>query len=149
MGEWRIGRGSLGPLQPLMGCWRSEPAADGPASAMPCVRTFSLFGVSWVHLEAAWGGEDTRQYREIAIFGKGGEGLEFWSFTSDGKRSQGALCDGTDVHPKATAFQAQMPAGTARMIYWPADAGEGFYFAVESRTKNGWNRFLRHRYRPA
>jgi hypothetical protein len=116
---------------------------------MPCLRTFSPFGASWVRLEAVWGGDDPRQYREIAIYGKGGAALEFWSFTSDGKRSQGVLCDGTDVHPQAVAFQAEMPAGIARMIYWPAEEGEGFYFAVESRTKKGWNRFLRHRYRPA
>ena len=29
------------------------------------------------------------------------------------------------------------------------NGGPGFRFAVESRTKKGWNRFLLHEYRPA
>ena len=60
------------------------------------------------------------------------------------------LADGSDVHPQAVAFEARMPAGLARMIYWPADDEEpGFCFAVESRNRKGWNRFLLHRYQPA
>jgi hypothetical protein len=46
------------------------------------------------------------------------------------------------------AFEAQMPTGLARMVYWPAEE-EGFYFAVESHTRAGWNRFMRHHYRAA
>ena len=61
------------------------------------------------------------------------------SFTSDGKRSQGALADVTDVHPEAIGFGADMPAGRARMVYWPAEDG-GFRWAVESGTKKGGNR---------
>jgi hypothetical protein len=34
------------------------------------------------------------------------------------------------------------------MLYWPAEDGDGFRFAVESRNKAGWNRFLLHTYRP-
>ena len=30
----------------------------------------------------------------------------FWSFTSDGKRSQGSLADVTDIHPEAIGFEA-------------------------------------------
>lgn len=41
-----------------------------------------------------------------------------------------------------------MPTGLARMVYWPAEEGPGFRFAVESRNKAGWNRFLMHNYRP-
>jgi hypothetical protein len=75
--------------------------------------------------------------------------LAFFSFTSDGKRSVGRLADGSDVHPDAIAFEARMPAGLARMVYWPAEDGDrGFNLAVESRTKAGWNRFLVHRCRP-
>ncbi|MEZ0242955.1 MAG: hypothetical protein ACAH11_06235, partial [Sphingomonas sp.] len=89
-----------------------------------------------------------KAYEEVAMFGKARDGtLEFWSFTSDGKQSHGRLTDGVDIHPRAIAFEAEMPAGTARFIYWPAEA-EGFYFAVESKTKKGWNRFLRHHYLP-
>ena len=39
-------------------------------------------------------------------------------------------------------------AGLARMIYWPAEDGPGFRFAVESRNRKGWNRFMLHNYRP-
>jgi hypothetical protein len=133
-----------------MGRWRSEPAGEGPASAALCTRAFEPFGDSWVRLEAVWSFEAARGYREIAFFGRqDGAGLGFWSFTSDGKRSEGRLADGADVHPQAVAFEAEMPAGLARMIYWPAEDVEGFYFAVESRTKAGWRRFLRHLYRSA
>ena len=71
----------------------------------------------------------------------------FWSFTSDGKQSNGKLVDVTDVHPQAIGFEAQMPAGTARMVYWP-DEEQGFYWIVESKTKKGWNRFVEHHYSP-
>jgi hypothetical protein len=116
---------------------------------MTCERTFEAFGKDYIRLEAAWNMGPMGTYREAAFYSKGEDGvLGFWSFTNDGKRSQGRLADGGDVHPEAVAFEAQMPAGLARMIYWPAEDGEGFYFAVESRTKKGWNRFMRHRYRP-
>jgi hypothetical protein len=73
--------------------------------------------------------------------------LSFWSFTSDGKRSEGRLADGTDVHPEAVAFEADMPAGVARMIYWPGDDGT-VRWAVEAKGKKGWRRFTEHTYRP-
>jgi len=73
--------------------------------------------------------------------------LTFWSFTSDGKNSRGALASGTDIHAEAICFEAQMPAGLARMIYWPNPEG-GFNWAVESKTKKGWNRFTTHHYKP-
>lgn len=69
----------------------------------------------------------------------------FHSFTSDGKRSNGVAVDAPDVHALAVAFEADMPAGRARMLYWPAEDG-ALFFAVESRTQKGWNRFLQHRY---
>ena len=48
------------------------------------------------------------------------------------------------------AFEAQMPAGLARIIYWPLqDRDGGFSFAVESRSKKEWNRFLRQEYQSA
>lgn len=88
-------------------------------------------------------------YEEIAIFGaRESSGIEFWSFTSDGKRSQGALANVTDLHPEAIGFEAQMPAGLARMAYWP-DGDGGFFFVVESKNKKGWKRFLEHHYRAA
>jgi hypothetical protein len=52
----------------------------------------------------------------------------------------------TDLHPEAIGFEAHMPAGLARMAYWPEEGG-GFHWVVESRTKKGWNRFVDHSYR--
>jgi hypothetical protein len=46
---------------------------------------------------------------------------------------------------RAIGFEAEMPAGLARMAYWPGDA-EGFHWVVESKTKKGWNRFTEHHY---
>ena len=90
-----------------------------------------------------------RAYEELAIIGVGDESaVRFWSFTSDGKHSTGVLADVTDVHPEAVGFEARMPAGLARMIYWP-DGASGFRWAVESKTKTGWRRFTEHQYRRA
>ena len=72
--------------------------------------------------------------------------MHFWSFTSDGKRSDGVLVEAADVHPQAIAFEAEMPAGRARMVYWP-DEKEGMHWAVENLTKKGWNRFVDHHYK--
>ena len=143
--DWKQGRGALGVFKPLLGSWRAQ-AASGPS----CTRTFTgLWGSSYVRLDARWVMGPGRAYEEVALFGKGRDGtLAFWSFTSDGKQSQGRPTDGSDIHPQAIAFEADMPAGTARFVYGPAE-DEGFYFAVESRTKKGWNRFLRHHYLPA
>jgi hypothetical protein len=161
---WKKGRGKLGLLQPLLGRWSAT--ADSPMGPLRCTRVFEpILGGAYVRLEARWlfgaaaqeaspqgatapppGG---RGYQEIALFGAGdGGGVAFWSFTSDGKRSQGTAADVTDLHPKAIGFEAQMPAGLARMAYWPDEAG-GFHFAVESKTKKGWKRFVLHHYRAA
>jgi hypothetical protein len=148
--DWTSGRGMLGPLKPLLGAWGAE--APGPhGKIMRCTRRFvSTLGGAFVRLDAFWAMGPGRSYEETALFGKGEDGrLAFWSFTSDGRRSTGARADGSDVHPQAIAFEAKMPAGLARMIYWPNGDEPGFHFAVESRTKKGWNRFLEHRYRPA
>ena len=87
-----------------------------------------------------------RSYDELAMIGINKEKeISFWSFTSDGKQSQGKLADVTDIHPNAIGFEAQMPAGLARMVYWP-DEKEGFHWVVESKTKKGWSRFTEHHY---
>jgi hypothetical protein len=146
MAGWGKGRGLLGPLKPLLGRWQTV-AAEGStgAAALACRRTFQPFGKDWIELRAEWDAGARGIYREISLFGKGEDGaLACFSFTSDGKRSRGRLADGSDVHSDAVAFEHQMPAGLARMIYWPAE--DGFDFAVESRTKKGWNRFLIQRF---
>jgi hypothetical protein len=138
-------------LRPLVGHWVTVP--DGSerarASATHCSRSFTMFGKRWLRLEARWDA-GIEGYRETAFFGAGADGtLAVYSFTSDGKKSHGVQVDGSDVHPAALAFESQMPAGLARMVYWPIDDGApGFYFAVDNKVKAGWNRFLRHSYRP-
>lgn len=144
---WKKGRGKLGVLEPLIGSWAAE--SDTPMGRVKCTRAFSKFhGEKWILLAADWdfGG---KHYIEHAVYGVDDAGeVSFWSFTSDGKRSQGSLADGTDVHPEAIAFEAQMPAGIARMVYWPAEDG-GLNWVVESKTKKGWNRFTQHQYKAA
>lgn len=156
---WRKGRGKLGFLQPLMGRWIAE--AESEYGAVRCERVFSAaLNGAYVQLQASWrfgpraepaeqGAETApRVYEEIALIGADADGtVRFWSFTSDGKRSEGTVADVTDLHPQAIGFEAQMPAGLARMAYWP-DEGQGFVWVVESRTKKGWRRFVTHRYRP-
>jgi len=141
---WRKGRGKLGLLEPLLGSWQSD--ADTPLGSLRCTRIFSrVLGGNYIILEARWN-LPNKIYEEHSVYGIGSSGvLAFWSFTSAGQHSQGILTDGTDIHPEAIAFEAEMPAGTARMVYWPLDGG-GFNWVVESKTKKGWNRFTEHRY---
>ena len=142
---WKQGRSKLGALDPLIGSWTAE--ADSPMGRIRCSRTFSrILHGSRVLLEAQWEIGD-KIYAEHAIYGVDDSGaLAFWSFTSDGKRSQGSLADATDLHPEAIAFVAQMPAGLARMVYWP-DADGSVHWVVESKTQKGWRRFTHHHYR--
>ena len=133
--SWRKGRGLLGPMQPMLGAWIADAEMSGVA--FPVTRTFAPVGKGWIRLEAVWSLPNTA-YIEVALFGRGDDGtLCFFSFTSDGKRSVGRLVDGSDVHPEAVAFEAQMPAGLARMVFWPRRAGEGFGLPVENATKKG------------
>ena len=149
---WKKGRGKLGPLAPLHGAWVAE--AESPRGPMRCHRQLApVLGGRYLQLDVRWEfgppGAAPTTYEERALIGAGADGaVHFWSFTSDGKRSEGVLADVTDVHPEAVGFEADMPAGRARMAYWPAADG-GFHWVVESRTKTGWNRFVEQRYRPA
>lgn len=146
-GSWKKGRGKLGLFEPLLGRWRAE--TDSELGHVVCVRQFSkVLNGAYIQLTADWAiGE--KSYSEIALFGVNDEKeIAFWSFTSDKKRSNGILADASDIHADAVGFEAQMPAGLARMIYWPHEE-EGFNWAVESKTKKGWNRFTLHHYLPA
>jgi hypothetical protein len=144
---WKKGRGKLGFLQPLLGRWTATAEGDvmGPVR---CTRVFTpVLEGSYVRLEARWELGEGKVYEEEALIGAGDDGtVGFWSFTSDGKRSQGALADATDLHPEAIGFEAQMPAGLARMVYWPEEGG--FVWVAESRNAKGWKRFVEHHYRP-
>ena len=52
---WKKGRGKLGPLQPLLGAWRTANSEGSTAGAtMACTRSFTPFGKGWIRLEAVW-----------------------------------------------------------------------------------------------
>jgi hypothetical protein len=143
---WKKGRGKLGVLAPLMGSWTADD--NSPRGRVKCTRVFEpILEAKFIRLTAHWHFADS-VYEEQAVFGFENDVLSFWSFTSDGKNSKGALADGTDVDPEAICFEAQMPAGLARMIYWPHPEG-GFNWAVESKSKKGWNRMVHHHYTTA
>jgi hypothetical protein len=147
---WNSGGSGLDVFDPLHGSWISEPGDMAVASQASCRRAIALFGREFVRLEAEWKLGEQEAYRETAFFGAmlGGE-LGFWSFTSNGDRSSGVRVSAADIHPEAIGFEAQMPAGAARMVYWPTSEGGAFSFAVEARTNAGWSRFVHHRYRRA
>lgn len=137
----------MGPFEPLLGDW--EAVSESPMGPVRCTRRFErILGGNYLLLTARWYfGASTGAYEELAVIGSGaGKEVKFWSFTSDGKSSSGSIADVTDLHPEAVGFEAEMPAGLARMAYWPDESG-GFYWVVESKTKKGWNRFVRHQYR--
>ncbi len=141
---WKRGRGKLGALTPLIGNW--EAKAETPMGPVRCLRSFTpILGSAYVQLIARWMFKKG-VYEEHALFGIGdNRKLAFWSFTSDGKHSQGIIADVSDIHPQAVGFEAQMPAGLARMTYWPNEQG-GINWAVEAKTKKGWKRFTEHHY---
>ncbi|MCP4141405.1 MAG: hypothetical protein GY755_14170 [Chloroflexi bacterium] len=144
--NWKKGRGKLGIFEPLMGKWQTEAKSEmGPVK---CTREFKkILSGKYIELNVNWVFAD-RIYDEVAMIGVNKEKeVSFWSFTSDGKQSEGMLADVTDIHPEAIGFEAQMPAGLARTVYWP-DEKEGFHWVVESKNKKGWNRFTEHHYLP-
>ncbi len=144
---WKKGRGKLGALAPLIGSW--EAKAETPLGRVRCTRSFTpILGGAYVQLIARWEFKKGI-YEEQALFGVDDNGkLAFWSFTSDGRHSQGAIADASDIHPQAVGFEAKMPTGLARMVYWPNEMG-GVSWAVEAKTKKGWKRFTEHHYTPA
>jgi hypothetical protein len=145
---WKKERGKLGIFAPLIGTWKAEARLPGGYGSARCTRTFtSVLRGTCIQLNARWE-FDKGVYEEIAMIGHHDGKISFWSFTSDGKRSQGSLTDARDVHPESIAFEAKMPAGLARMIYWPDGEG-GFHWAVEAKSKKGWKRFTEHHYTPA
>ena len=143
--SWKKGRGKLGVFAPLVGQWRSS--ADTEMGRVTCVRQFEfVLNGKYVQLDADWLiAEKNYRYQERCLFGpRPDKTLAFWSFTSDGKHSEGWLSAAPDIHPQALCFEADMDAGRARQIYWPGI--EGFFWAVESKNKKGWKRFVEHHY---
>lgn len=142
--NWKKGRGKLGPLAPLLGRWTAK--SDSAMGMVTCVREFKpVLGGKYVQLTCTWQFAKSA-YEELALFGTDDGELAFWSFTSDGKKSNGRLTSAPDIHKDAICFEAQVPAGVARQIYWP-NADGGFNWAVESKNKKGWHRFTEHRYK--
>jgi len=144
--NWKKGRGKLGIFDPLIGSWVVETDSDMGPVRVTRVFTKSLGG-KYIELRAEWIFKNS-QYEELTLFGADRDKkLKFWSFTSDGKNSKGELAEATDIHPQALGFEAQMPGGLARQVYWPDSQG-GFFWIVESHTQKGWNRFVEHNYEP-
>ena len=144
--SWKKGRVKLGPLDPLLGVWVAE--ADTERGPLVCTRSLErVLAGKYVQLRVVWTFPGS-VYEELALIGVDAKDkqVRFWSFTSDGKHSEGVLADVSDLHPQAVGFEAQMDAGLARQAYWPADEAAGFVWVVESRTKKGWKRFVEHRY---
>ncbi len=141
--SWKKGPGKLGILKPLFGSWQAR--ADSPMGEVCCTRTFTpILRNKYVRLVAKWE-FGNKLYEEFAIYGVSNGKLSFWSFTSDGKKSEGVIAEGKEIDPQAIVFEAEMPAGLARMIYWPNTEG-GFNWAVEAKNKKGWKRFTQHKY---
>lgn len=139
-------RGPLAALSPLMGHWRLSLQSIPSGMPTDCSRSFTRFGDRYVVLSADWVLGQGKTYQELCLFGVDEMNRPaFWSFTSDGKRSVGVHVSAADIHDEAIAFEADMPGGRARMIYWPGADG-GLNFAVERHTRKGWNRFLEHHY---
>ena len=158
---WKPGRGRLGPLKPLLGKWMAS--GDSPRGTFCCVRQFTtVLNGTYVELMAHWyfgepaalvtkNGGDTGAvtgsvYEERAYFKADGDGIHYWSFTSDGKNSTGVKTEATDLHESAIAFVAEMPQGQARQGYWPGENGD-MKWVVESKTQKGWSRFTDHLYK--
>lgn len=143
---WKKGRGKLGIFEPLLGEWATE--SNSEMGKVKVRRKFikTLSG-KYIELQVEWKFAKS-SYEEMCLFGVDREKvLTFWSFTNDGKQSSGVLADVSDIHDLALGFEARMPSGFARQVYWP-DEGEGFRWVVESKTKKGWNRFVEHHYKP-
>jgi hypothetical protein len=146
---WKKGRGKLGPFQPLIGHWVAE--AETPMGMVRVTRSLeSVLGGHYLELRVLWQFDSSasgKGYSEVAMIGvTTDKQVGFWSFTSDGKQSQGTIANVTDLHAEAVGFEAQMPAGLARMAYWPEPDG-GFSWVVESKNAKGWKRFVHHHYR--
>ncbi len=77
-----------------------------------CTRTFTrILNGKYVQLLARWE-FGAQVHEETAIYGIAGGKLSFWSFTSDGKRSEGTIADGRDVDPEAIAFEGPNACGS-------------------------------------
>ena len=70
MGGWKKSRGTLGPLDPLLGRWVAAAAKMPDGSVGDCSREFSAFGAGFVRLDAAWNMGPRGVYREVAFLAR-------------------------------------------------------------------------------
>ncbi|MFK8015142.1 MAG: hypothetical protein AB8G17_06845 [Gammaproteobacteria bacterium] len=142
--KWKQGRGKLGFLKPLLGNWRTD-VPDTPMGPVVCQRHYtSILDGKFIRLSANWDiNNGAKHYEEIAHYGVNRDKVpSFWSFTSEGGTSRGTLTDVTDLHPNAYGFEAQMPAGLARLAFWPHE--DGMIWVADAKTKKGWSRMIEH-----
>lgn len=133
-------------LKRYIGLWVAE--GKGPMGPYRCERVIEeLRGGKYLRLSAVWDIPGWK-YEELAVYGvdPASKRLRFWSFTSDGKRSEGELAAPADVAKEALCFEAHFSGRRARMIWSPVGP-EGFTVAVEAQTKKGWKRFLEQQFR--
>ena len=144
--DWKKGRGKLGVFAPLLGQWIANEGSKEDQNP-ECHRCFEyILDKKYIKLEVLWKLK-TKEYLDHTLIGLNeNKKICFWSFTSDGKNSQGIFTDVSDIHPDAIGFEAEMPAGTARQAFWP-DGEDGFFWVVESKTKKGWNRFVKQKFK--
>jgi len=146
---WNKGRGKLGVFDPLLGTWSAS--TDSPRGPVRCRRVLEpVLGGSFLQLSARWemGSVGSGMgYDEKAIIGVDNDGqVCSWSLTSDGKRSQGALADVTDLHAEAVGFEADVPADRVRMAYWPVEDGGCDLRSSQQPCRDGtglWTTFTR------
>ena len=119
-----------------------------------CERRFErILGGKFVRMEVLWQ-VAKHTYGEVAIFGKTAPGVDsshkglcFSSFTTEGKASLGLQVTPEDLSTGGIAFEADMPAGRARMMLWP-EGREVLWLTVASRNASGWKPFLEQRLTP-
>lgn len=144
MDRWKLGRGKMGFMKPLLGRWVAEVPAT-PMGKVVCYRTYEeILDGKFIRLVADWNiGDGKKTYQEIAHYGLSREKIPaFWSFTSDGGHSYGEIAVVDDMDPTARGFHAEMPSGMARFGFWQSDAG--MIWAADAQTKAGWTSMIRH-----
>lgn len=145
--NWKKGRGKLGVFDPLIGSWITNKNSKDRMNPA-CIRTYRYgLGKNYIIADINWLLGD-KTYEDHTIIGlDDAKIITFWSFTSDGKNSTGKFTDVSDIHEFAFGFEAHMPAGIARQVFWP-DEKVGWHWIVESKTKKGWNRFVHQHFLP-
>lgn len=91
--NWKVGRGKMGFMKPLLGSWIAE-VPETPMGKVVCRRSYEdILGGKFIRLVADWTiGDGNKTYREIAHYGLNREKTPaFWSFTSDGGTAYGEM----------------------------------------------------------